>query len=254
MQLSTIRQKFCELSGRHDLVTDYAGADYSDNGADWYLDNGQKYLDKKFTHIKRNAWYKKDIAVGDSTLEFRYCDVIKEVWVEGSGIDRHQLEKKDLNWMRSNYAEPHANMTGGEPAYYTPLVLNLGPDQIALTSANYTAQFTYDADEIMFTNEGDHILYSGIMWMPPADVIYTVSVLGKFWAPPLYPSKGDTLETFWTAHHSDTLILAAMRSLEGFYRNREGQRDYEVQILESLDDEDKIAAEEEAQDASSMKG
>jgi len=254
LQLSEIRQQFATLSGRHDLVADFSGDDFDDNGADWFLDCGQRWLDRKATHKKMYSWYKEDITAGDYKLNFRYCTAVKEVWVMGADTDRAQLSKKDYNWMRSEYAEGASNEDQGVPKYYSPIVLNLGPDQIALTSSDYTDEFTYDADEILFSDTADHILYHGILFMPPSDRTLTVSVLGRFWSPPLYPSKADTLKTYWTVHHPDILILAALYSLEGFYRNREGQRDYREQLVEALVDIDAGEAEEEVQDASSMEG
>ena len=42
MNLLQIRQKFRTLSGRHDLVE----SDGSDNGADFYINAGQRHLDR----------------------------------------------------------------------------------------------------------------------------------------------------------------------------------------------------------------
>ena len=42
MNLLQIRTKFRDISGRFDLVN----SDYSDNGADFYINEGRKFLDR----------------------------------------------------------------------------------------------------------------------------------------------------------------------------------------------------------------
>jgi hypothetical protein len=254
MTLEEVRAKFCELSGRHDLVVDFANEDYTDNGADFYLNNGQKFLDGEYTGIKRYSWHKEDVSLGTYKIKFRRCDAIKEVWVKKSGESRVMLAKRDYSWIRKQYGDDYSDLDNGIPVNYCSLILNLEPDQIDLTTLNYTNTFTQDVEDILFSNTASHHLYSGILILPPVDGIYTISVLGRFWSPPLYPNADDDLETFWTVAHPDTLILAGMFSLEGFYRNTEGQKDYLVQINKTLNILDANDAEDEAQDIDQMEG
>ena len=46
MNLGTVRTKFIELSGRDDLENAYT----TDNGANFFINGGQKFLDKRFGH------------------------------------------------------------------------------------------------------------------------------------------------------------------------------------------------------------
>jgi len=46
VDLSEVRAKFIELSGRDDLVN----ANDSDNGANYFINAGQKFLDRRFGH------------------------------------------------------------------------------------------------------------------------------------------------------------------------------------------------------------
>lgn len=253
MTLAEIRQKFVELSGRFDLVTDYVGADYSNNGADWFLDCGQRLLDRIALYTKAYAWYKTDISSGTTVINFRYCSVIKEVWYQ-TADGRKPIDKKDYDWMREEYADEHSSLSEGSPKYYCPLNVGLGPDQVTLTSSNYTDEFTYDHEEIMFSDEGVHHLYRGIMIMPPPDEAMTISIKGRFWSPPLYPNKSDSLHTYWTDVHPELLVLSAMYSLEGFYRNREGQADYMQQMMVRLDSAAMDVTEEENEDVDYVEG
>lgn len=254
MSLLTVRQQFAELSGRHDLVTDFAGGTYTNNaaniGADFFLDAGQRMLDRKFSGIKSYAWYKKDVTVGTYKIKFQSTATVKEVWCMNATTDRYQLEKKDYNWIRVNYGEVYSNLSQGAPEYYSPLVMNLAPEQAALTTVTRTTEFTYDHEEILFTDTADHFNYQGILFMSPADTTYTMSILARFRSVTLTGS----VKTFWTEVHPDILVLAGLWTLEKFYRNREGMNDYMQAILDAVIDLEKDSVEEEVQDLDQMWG
>jgi len=249
MSLLSIRQQFAELSGRHDLVKDFSGGDFSNSvgniGADFFLRAGQRLLDRKMSFTKAYAWYKKDCAIGEYRLHVPYCTAIKRVYMMGADGERIEVTRKDLDWMKIEYADDVAHTTGDTPLYYTPVVMNLAPTQSALETGDYTTEFSYDADDILFVDTAEHFVYNGIWWMPSLDSIMTVSVLGRFYSPKL---SDDTVKTFWTEVHPDILLLAGLYSLEKFYRNREGMNDYMVAIMDAAMDLDRDVVEEEVQD------
>jgi len=254
MSLIAVREKFALLSGRHDFVTDFAGGTYTlaDNSlADWFINSGQKLLDRKASFAKAYSWYKKDVSAGDYKLNFRYCVAVKEVWAKTADEDRYELTKKPYSWIRNRYGETYSDIQQGDPGCYAPIVVSLSPDQIALTSADYTDEFTYDEEEILFSDTADHFLYTGILFMPPSDEDRTISIKGRFWSPPL---SSDTDKSYWTEVHDDILIAASLYQLEKFYRNREGMRDYMSTILDDINDLDKDVVEEEAAKADQMEG
>lgn len=252
MSLVSAREEFARRSGRHDLVTDFAGGDYSDNGADFFLNSGQRYLDDRASFLKSYAWYRTDLAVGGYRVEVEDCISIKEVWTMDSDNGRSKLEKKDLEWLRREYNDPISDLTQGDPAYYSPLVVGLAPEQSSLTAAGgsdpYTAEFTYDWEDLTF---GDHWRKKAIWVMPPTDSIKTVSILGRWYSKRL---SADTDKTYWTEVHEDLLVLAGMYALERFYRNSEGMRDFERAIEGRLLDIDKNDVEEAVQDLDQMGG
>jgi hypothetical protein len=249
MSLLAVRRDFAKLSGRHDLVTNFGAGTYTDNGADFFLDSGQRMLDRKAGFLRAYAWYKKDVAVGSYKLIFQKSAVVKEVWVKCSGEDRYQLEKKDLEWLRTEYGDDYSALDQDAPLYYSPMPINLAPTQSALTGTTYTTEFTYDVEELSLPTD-DYNAYSGILFMPPVDQTYTVSVLGRFESKTL---TGD-VKTWWTEVHPDILILAGMWSLERFYRNSEGQRDYMLAINDAINDLDRDLVEQEVQDIDEMEG
>jgi hypothetical protein len=249
-----IREQFARQSGRHDLVTNFAAGTYTDNGANFFINAGQRMLDRKAGFLKSYSWYKDDIAADSYKVEFPNCQSIKEVYLANAD-GRTRLIKKTLRWIRDNYPSPIADLDSGTSAYYCPLVIGLEPSQSALTASGvgiYTTQFTYDYEELMFkSGTTEHWNYNGILIMPPTEDAMTVSILGRFKSKDM---STDTDQTWWTEQHPDLLILAAMWSLEGFYRNTEGQRDYMNMIVDGLNDLDKDMVEEEVQDADEMEG
>lgn len=254
MSLLEIRERVAREFGRHDFCTDFAGADYTDGSSgvsDAFINDGQRVLDRKANFVKGYSWLKKDVTAGIYKLNFRHCSAIKEVWAMNADTDRYKLRKRDLSWVRNEYGEAYANLTQGDPSDYSPLIVNLVPDQIALKTTDYTDEFTYDHEEILFADTADHFLYSGIMFMPPVDETFTISVLGRFWSPPL---SSDTDETFWTEVHPDILSLATMYCIERTYRNREGMADYMSTIMDAIGDIDRNLVEQEVQDKDSMEG
>lgn len=252
MSLIAVRERFARESGHHELVDDFAAGTYTDNGADFFINAGQRMLDRKASFLKSYSWYKKDATVGTYKLAFQYCTAVKEVWMMATGEARFELTIKDLNWIRANYGESYSTQAQGTPAYYAPISIGLSPEQEALTAVGgaspYTAQFTNDAEEITF---GNHFAYNGILWMPPTDKTYTVSILGRFNSKTL---ATDTDVTWWTESHPDLLVLAAMWALEGFYRNTEGQRDYMTMISDAIGDLDRDVVEYEVQHINEMEG
>ena len=98
MNLLQIRTKFRELSGRFDLVN----SDFSDNGADFFINEGRKFLDRLIKTQKSYASCFRFIEVGKFSAQFPYCRAIKEVWVMSTSA-RWQLKKVSLQNLISDY-------------------------------------------------------------------------------------------------------------------------------------------------------
>lgn len=106
MNLGEIRKQFVQLSGRSDLVKDTTS--WEDNGADFFINAGQRLLDwlQDTTHTK--AWHYERLVPGDFILRLELFRSIDEIWIAGEGDDgevtRVPLVKKDLKWIQDNYA------------------------------------------------------------------------------------------------------------------------------------------------------
>lgn len=217
MTLTQVRAKFKTLSGRYDLVTALG----ADNGADWFINQGIMLLDTTQITNKSVARYQKDVAAGAFQLNFQYCRAITEVWMMNAD-GRFKLEKKNLKDIREIYAKAPADLTQGQPLYYAPTVIGLSPAQLALKTSDYSTSFTYDHEDIMFSDEGDQSIYDSIVWSPPVDGTYTVEVWGLFFSKTL---SADTDQNFWTALHPLAVLYAALYVLETTYGNTEGAND-----------------------------
>lgn len=235
MTLAEVRAKFVDLSGMNNLVKG-SGAD---NGANFLINAAQRYLDGRQDSPKSLAWYKEDVAVDGYKISFTKTRSIREVWITNAD-GRAELVKKPLKWMKENYAKVISELDTGTPLYYSPIVMGLSPDQDDLTAENYTDEFTYDFQEIMF---GSHYAYDGILFLPPAGETYTVSVLGKFYSKEM---TSDTDKTFWTERFPEILIQATYLMVEEFHRNSEGVNDWEAVITRHLRGVDFDMADQES--------
>lgn len=225
MNLGEIREELVEKTGRYDLVTDTTS--YDDNGADFFIKAGQRYLDQQIDTAKSEARYQEDLSEGEFRVTLESMRSLSEVWIT-DGEGRSEVEKKQLSWLRRNYAKEFDEVTNGVPQYYAPAILRLGPSQSDLTDSSYTDEFTYDEQSIMFS---DHYSYNGIILMPPVDNTYTVTLIGDFFSETL---ENDSDRSYWSAQYPDLLIYAAMYSIEKFYRNSQGVKDMKAIIDDEL--------------------
>jgi len=108
--------------------------------------------------------------------------------------------------------------------------------------------FTFDVDDVVY---GDTFDTGAIMWMPPTDAAYTLSILAQFRERELI---NPTDVNFWSSQLPGTLIQTSLMMLERFYRNTEGVRDHQAAILEDLRGLDFEIVEEEISGINTMQG
>lgn len=136
---------------------------------------------------------------------------------------------------------------------YAPTSAGVTLESVSLTiqGDRYTDIFSYDASEIMFREHGDSEEYAGILFYPPADGVYTISVLANFYEKALV---NDTDKNFWSINYPNLLVRAALLELEKTYRNTEGVSDYERPLREDLLSIDFDGYEEEVAGINKMLG
>ena len=219
MNLLQIRTKFIDLSGRHDLVADVTS--YVDNGANVFIQEGQKWLDRMLDTGPTKAKLFSDLAAGGWYVLMENCRAIYEVW-SNDGSDRVKLEKASVKELREYYyAEPSASADQGTPAHYAIGTTRTSP----ITDNQITIDSFYGA---AITSAADEFTYKTLLIGPPADDDYQIEVDGLFYQAKL---TGDTDENFWSVQHPLVLVWAGLRQLELTYRNKEGAKDWEDAVL-----------------------
>lgn len=222
MNLVQMREKFLKLSGRFELVDK---DDYSDKGADFFINAGRKYLDGLDETKKSWANCYRFIEIGRSTAVFPYCRAIKEVWVATASEGRWQLEKKDLQDLIAGYLTglPSSRETG-TPLYYAPGITRYIPEDATVDEIEAFVGYVENP-------AGDSHEYNSILLNVPTDEKLMIDIRGLFYSMELV---ADEDENYWSAEHPLLLYMAAMRAVEITNRNTQGVKDWEASIATEM--------------------
>jgi hypothetical protein len=216
MDYKDVRTQFVKLSGRYDLIN----ANYTDNGADVFINEGQKLLDRMFSAGPALARYPYSIASGTYKLYTTGLRAVKEVWVTDSDGYKTELTRESFNSLRHGDEEELSQVTTGTPEYYAPGIFRPYPD----TLASATVATWDDVEDLILGTTW--FTYDGIIFTPPADDTYTMTIVGLFYSPTLSATlAGETwtqVKSYWTEVHPMTLVKAALVALESFYRTGVG--------------------------------
>jgi len=242
MTLLSTRTQFVKLSGRYDLVADTVS--WANNGADFFIKAGQKWLDRRGDIYKAKGRAYQSITSGTWYAILQNCRSIEEVWISNSDREKWQLTKYDLSDIRETYNEDPALIDNGDPLYYAPVSVRVMPE--------VSSQLTIDEfGATTYTSASDHYGYNGLIFMPPADGTYTLEIHGLFEQSQL---SNDSDTNFWTEQHEFVLVLAALRALEISYRNTAGVNDWEEAINRELFDISLDYANELSSEITQMEG
>jgi len=221
MNLLQVRTKFRELSGRFDLVND----DYSDNGADFFINEGRKYLDRLDETQKSWASCFRLVELGHFSTSFPYCRAIKEVWVASASEGRWQLEKKDLQDLIEGYLTGlPSSREVGIPQYYSPCMTRYIPEDATIEDLGAFIGF-------VDIPTGNALEYNSILLNVPTDEQLMVDIKGLFYSHKL---TEDTDTNYWSEVHPILLYMATMRYIEIANRNTQGVKDWEASILNDM--------------------
>lgn len=248
MEYHDLRQKFVEMSGRYDLVN----ATWEDNGADFFINAGQRFLDRVSTYGKGAAKNVQPIAAGTIIVKSANLRAVNNVWAGNSTDGLVKLTKYSLSELKEYYETQLSSVTQGTPAYWAPAYLRPYPDtQTAAGWAGY-----YNIDDLVLDDA--HYTYNGVIIAPPPDETYYISIEGKFYSPTLSATLAGGLWTqtksYWTEVHPDILLEAALFKLETFYRNTEGAKDWKAGLTEDITGMDFDIVEESLRDSMEMDG
>jgi len=220
MNLLEIRQKFREISGRFDLVN----GDGSDNGANFYINEGRKYLDR--LDETQKSWASHFVFMEESlfSVQFPYCRAIKEVWA-GSTTARWQLEKKSLQDITTGYLSGMpSDRESGVPLYFSPIITRYVPENLPASSFEAFIGF-------VDIPAGNVPTYNGIIVNVPTDERLVIEIRGLFYSHEL---TLDTDSNYWSVVHPLLLIMATMRQIEIVNRNTQGVNDWTTSITDEM--------------------
>jgi len=105
MNLLEIRSDFVNKTGRHDLVVDLT--DYTDNGANFFIQAGQRLLDSLLPYRKDIGRYVTTLSAGQSSVILKYIRAFDSLYVTASGIGREPLDRKSYSWLIEQYGEDY---------------------------------------------------------------------------------------------------------------------------------------------------
>jgi len=243
MNLLQVRTQFVKLSGRYDLVTDAAGDDYTDNGANFFIQEGQKLLDQLVKVPENIAKIYLPLAINGYYINWdKETRSIEKVWVNDAE-DRWELEKLTLDEFKAKYADSTTDTVSGTVEHYAIAEIRA----LETTSRDSLATFlNYTRDE-SDTDYTDRTILIG----PPTDTALVVEVSGKFHQLIL---SGDTDENFWSIRYPGVLLQCALYQLEVFSRGTENAKNWLSAIKTAIMEIEKDSVEEEVSDIDNMEG
>jgi len=136
-----------------------------------------------------------------------------------------------------------SGVSTGTPLYYTPM--------ITVPPASLTVDNMGSLDTLGLVFGYDRYKQDGILFLPPADEAYTVSVHGYFRS-----KLEDDVDVSWhSTQYPELLIAMSCFMLELFYRNTQGMRDWMLGInkIKNAIDHD-LVREEMAMAGNQMRG
>ncbi len=240
MNLLQLRTMFRNLSGRFDLVNE----DFSDNGADIYINEGRKFLDRLDETQKSWASCYRLLEVNRFSVSFPYCRAIKEVWAASTSA-RWQLEKVSLqNLMEGYLTGLPSSRTAGTPLYYSPCITRYSPEDATVEDIEAFIGFV----EIPAGNAHE---YNSVIVNVPTSEKLTITVNGLFYSMELVEDED---KNYWSEVHPMLLYMSAMRYIEITNRNTQGVNDWTSSIAIEMKQLGMDLVEELIAEVSQMEG
>jgi hypothetical protein len=210
MSLLDIRRQFVESSGRVDLVVDTVN--YADRGANWFIQAGQRYLDRKLETGNARARYFGKLAYGTNTMKMPKARVIEKV------IRAYPETKTEL--YKDNCPSLFVNDQLGVPKSYIPLTIRPAVGTVLDLIPGNEATISWS-----------DITFHGLLFNINAEIDYGIEVDGLFYSPDLLM---DTDRSFWTEEHPEILVASSFLAMERFYRNFDGLKESKASVDELI--------------------
>lgn len=190
-----------KVSGRYDLVINPDAGNYGDNGADFFINAAQRYLDGRVNIPGREAIVEFPLVAGTAIVPTT-LRAIHEVWLVSSTGAPRGLTETTTAALRERGAEyPFVGQAGTVNSY----AIVSGKGSAFGTPSGATSRLSV----LLFPppNEGAALRIKGFSG--------EISLVG------------DAAASYWTEVYPDILVLATQMKLEEFYRNTEGAKDFQ---------------------------
>lgn len=241
MDLENIRGWVVADSGRYDLVN----ADGSDNGMDKFIRAATRWLDRKTEVFRQIGRVYRTLSAGAFYTQFRYARTITKVGIHTTSKFKGYLDRYELDALKSledtGYDDPFGSVTAGTPTKYAPVFLR----------AVDTDSWDYSGYEDWINTIDMYIDYNGIIVAPKADQEYLLEVWGKFFSNELTNNSDNN---YWSVLEPSILVMAVLRQLEIFHRNRQGALDWETAIMNELSGMELDFVEDSITDITQLEG
>lgn len=204
--LAGIRKMLVQETGRYDLVRDGFNDDFTDTGrADKYINEAQKWLDRRLPHHKSRSKLYKTVAAAESMITFGHARSVKEVYW-------YNTDTRAWEYL------PWATLDAG-----------LAPDHLLATVPPAAlTDLPAGASNVVF---GQHWPTNAIYVNPDDEKSRSVLIIADWYCPPL---TADTDKSYWTMQHPFLLVRAASMLMEQGMRNTAGVKDYMDPIIDDL--------------------
>lgn len=222
MNLIQVREQFRNISGRYDLVN----ADLSDNGADFFINEGSKWLDKKTETTKSWGTYPIIKPAGTWYIGFPFARAVKEVWMT-TDEGRVQLEKKRLQDLFAAYfTSLPSEWVNGTPLYWSPALTRLIPE--IKTPVEIASLDDYIGIITPISHE-----YNAVLLNVPVDRETLFEITGLFYSQFLIEDED---ENFWSQVHPLLLVQASILQTYIVTGNRPMMKTYSETLIDQLRD------------------
>lgn len=203
MTLSEFRKLFVDLSGRFDLVKDTEK--YEDQGANFFIQSGQRMLDSMFTHSKSYGFISVDLKKGQSIYPAPNL-----LSIEGVTVTSDDLGEVTLDHIDESEVIRDTDADQGTPLRYAVV-------------SEIKSPLKDNPTETVWEN-----LFVELVPVPDE------SMTGRIYGKVSNLLKNDSDKSFWTVRYPEILIKAAQYQIEVFHRNTQGANDFLTAIVRDL--------------------
>lgn len=228
--LAESRKLFVQVSRRFDLVLNGDLETNVDNGANYFINQGQKYLDDRVQTRRQLRRFNAVTANGDFTLTIPGLASVEAIWV----IDAVNGRSDNLlrSWMSNSdflrtYSGLVADWNSGIPSNWAFNVDALAP--------SHDGALVTSAEEDGDVQLGKRVNKDGIIFYPKADGAYTFDIRGRFKEVKLLR---DDDESYWTVMEPELLAMAAAFVFENRMGSQQRKQDHLIAMEPFIDELD----------------